>query len=63
VIEENRILSRKEAATRLGLSEKTIDRICATDAGLRKIQISTRRVGISAADVTAYLEKATQAAA
>jgi predicted DNA-binding transcriptional regulator AlpA len=59
--DENRILTRREAARRIGLSERTLDRLCATDAGLRKIQISTRRVGISAADVTAYLERATQA--
>jgi predicted DNA-binding transcriptional regulator AlpA len=61
--DENRILTRREAAHRIGLSERTIDRLCATDSGLRKIRISTGRVGISAADVTKYIERASQAAA
>jgi predicted DNA-binding transcriptional regulator AlpA len=52
---EKQILNRKEAASRIGVSERTLDRLCATNAGLRKIQLSVRRVGITEADVNAYL--------
>jgi hypothetical protein len=44
---ENKILSRKAAALRLGLSERTLDRLCETGSGLHKVHISARRVGIA----------------
>jgi predicted DNA-binding transcriptional regulator AlpA len=54
----NRILSRKAAALRLGLSERTLDRLCETASGLHKVQLSARRIGIAEAEVDAYLEHA-----
>lgn len=53
-----KILSRKDAALRLGVSERTFDRLCETTSGLHKVHISTRRVGIDEAEVVAYLERA-----
>jgi predicted DNA-binding transcriptional regulator AlpA len=57
------ILTRKQTADRLGLSERTIDRLCKTDGALTKVQLSTRRVGFTAESVSAYLERQVVAAA
>jgi predicted DNA-binding transcriptional regulator AlpA len=57
----NRILTRKQAAERLGVSERTLDRLCDTDSGLKKLQLSTRRVGLGERNVEAYVERITQA--
>ena len=57
----NRILTAPEAADLLRISVRTLDRLCATDRGLRKIKISTRRVGFFEHEIAAYL--ATKAAA
>jgi predicted DNA-binding transcriptional regulator AlpA len=55
---QNKILSRRDAAARLGLSERTLDRLCATKSGLRKIQLSTRRVGVAEDEIDAYISRA-----
>ena len=57
------ILTRKQTADRLGLSERTIDRLCKTDGALTKIQLSTRRVGFTAESVSAPQRQVVAAAA
>lgn len=52
-----RILTKKEAAARLRLSDRSLDRLCATDSGIRKIQISPRRVGFLERDINIFIEK------
>jgi excisionase family DNA binding protein len=59
---KNRILTKKEAARRLGVSERTLDRMCSTDGGLRKIQLSPRRVGFGEQNVDSYIEQLLSAA-
>jgi predicted DNA-binding transcriptional regulator AlpA len=53
-----KILSRKDAAGRLGVSERTLDRLCETESGLHKVHISVRRVGITEDEIEAYVERA-----
>jgi hypothetical protein len=55
-----KILTRKETAARLALSERTVDRLCQTDGGLKKIKLSLRRVGISDDSVSDYLLRSTK---
>ena len=62
-MEPNRILTTKEAAQRLRISERTLDRLCATDSGLKKIRLSARRIGLTEANVDAYIEQQTGVAA
>lgn len=62
-MQQNRILTAKEAAERLRVSERTLDRLCATDSGLKKIQLSPRRIGLLEVSVDAYIERQTGAAA
>ena len=54
---DRRILSRREAAERIGVSERTLDRLSETENGPKKIKLSTRRVGFSASVIDAYLER------
>lgn len=63
--QNNRILTKKEAAERLRLSDRSLDRLCESDSGLRKIQLSPRRVGFLEREIDAFIEKcaATPAAA
>ena len=62
-MDHKRILTTKEAAQRLRVSERTLDRLCATDTGLKKIRISERRVGLLESAVDAYVDRQTGAAA
>lgn len=59
---KDRILAPTEAAERLNLSVRTLDRIAATDSGLKKIRLSTRRVGYRESDVAAFIRQAGEAA-
>lgn len=52
----DRILSREQAAERLGVSIKTLDRL----TGLPLVRLSPRRVGIRAADLTRWIEERTK---
>ena len=52
----DRVLNAKETAELLGVSLRTLDRICQTDSGLKKIQLSPGRVGFRQADVLAWIE-------
>lgn len=54
---QTKILTKKEAAERLRVSDRTLDRICATDSGLRKIQLSPRRVGFLEREVESHIER------
>ena len=56
---KDRILSKREAALRLGVSERTLDRIVSRDSGLRKIQLSPRRVGFGERAVDAFIAQLT----
>jgi predicted DNA-binding transcriptional regulator AlpA len=58
----DRILTAQEAADRLRLSTRTLDRIATTESGLRKIQLSLRRVGYRESDVRAFIERGGQVA-
>jgi predicted DNA-binding transcriptional regulator AlpA len=59
----DRILTAVEAAERVGLSVRTLDRVAATPGThLPKIQLSTRRVGYRESDVSAFIERGTRAA-
>ena len=53
----DRILSASEAAHRLHLSVRTPGRIAASNAGLKKIQLSTRRVGYRESDISTFIER------
>jgi excisionase family DNA binding protein len=53
----DKILSPQEAASRLNLSVRTLDRLAHDKRGIRKIQLSTRRVGYRESDVTAMIER------
>jgi predicted DNA-binding transcriptional regulator AlpA len=53
----DRILSPSQAAERLNLSVRTLDRLAATDGGLKKIRLSTRRVGYRESDVSSFIER------
>lgn len=52
---ENRLLSKKEAAYRLGISEKTLDRMRA-DKTIKAVTIGAR-VLISSAEIDAFMSK------
>ena len=52
----DRIMNSKETAERLGLSLRTLDRICQTEDGLKKIQLSPGRVGFRERDVQIWIE-------
>lgn len=52
---ETRILSRREVASRLGVSTLTLDRMTARGESPRRVQISPRRVGYVLQDVEAWL--------
>jgi predicted DNA-binding transcriptional regulator AlpA len=58
----DRILTATEAAERLRLSVRTLDRMAATDGGLKKIQLSTRRIGYRESDVERLIEHGSRAA-
>jgi predicted DNA-binding transcriptional regulator AlpA len=58
------IISRKEVARRLGVSDRTVDRLLETPAtGLRKVQLSVRRVGVAEDELNAFIERVTTQAA
>jgi predicted DNA-binding transcriptional regulator AlpA len=57
IMRNSEILTKKETAERLRISERNLDRLCATDSGLRKIQLSPRRVGFLDRDVAALIER------
>jgi predicted DNA-binding transcriptional regulator AlpA len=56
---KDRILTRRETAQRLGVSERTLDRIVSTNGGLRKVQLSPRRVGFGERAVEALIAQLT----
>jgi predicted DNA-binding transcriptional regulator AlpA len=58
----HRILTKREAAARLRLSDRSLDRLCAANSGLRKIQISPGRVGFLEREIDAFIEKCVSAA-
>jgi len=53
---QNRILTAPEAAKRLGISPRTLDRLSDTDPRLRKIKISSRRIGYSERAISEFIE-------
>jgi excisionase family DNA binding protein len=55
--DDKKILTTKEAAERLRISERTLDRLCEADSGLKKIRLSPRRVGLLEANVDAYVDR------
>ena len=56
---KKRILARRDAAARLGVSERTIDRLTAdAGSGLHKVRISARRVGVAENEVDSFVERA-----
>jgi predicted DNA-binding transcriptional regulator AlpA len=57
------MLSAKEAASRLNLSVRTLDRMAQTDTGLVKINLSTRRVGYRESDVASLIARGSLRAA
>ena len=59
---ETKIISREEAARRIGLSMKTLDRLCVTRA-LTKIRISERRVGFLESEIDRFLAERPSAVA
>jgi predicted DNA-binding transcriptional regulator AlpA len=59
----DRIVSSADAAKRLGLSVRTLDRLAQTDGGLRKIQLSARRVGYRESDISGFIERGGQSTA
>jgi predicted DNA-binding transcriptional regulator AlpA len=58
----NRILTKREAAERLRISERNLDRLCLAGGGPRKIQLSPRRVGILEREIDALIERLASAA-
>jgi predicted DNA-binding transcriptional regulator AlpA len=52
----DRILTKKEAAARLRLSDRSLDRLCESNSALRKMRLSPRRVGFLARDIDAFIE-------
>lgn len=54
---EDRILTRREAAELLRISERTLDRLAATECGLRRIRLSPRRIGFRASEISAYAQR------
>ena len=52
----DRVLNSKEAAQLLGVSLRTLDRLCQTDGGLKKIRLSPGRVGFRQRDLLAWIE-------
>jgi predicted DNA-binding transcriptional regulator AlpA len=61
-MEQQKILTKQEAASQLRVSTRTLDRLIATDAGLKRVQISLRRVGVLASSVDAYIARCAEAA-
>jgi predicted DNA-binding transcriptional regulator AlpA len=55
--EQDKILTASEAAERLKLSTRTLDRIATEDRGLTKIQLSPRRIGYRQSDVTRFIAR------
>lgn len=49
-------LSRKEVAARFGVSDQTIDRLCA-GGHLERVRVGPRRVGITAESVRAFINR------
>jgi predicted DNA-binding transcriptional regulator AlpA len=60
--QQYRILTKAETAIKLRVSERTLDRLVATDSGLRKIQLSPRRIGFLEREVDALIERLAYAA-
>jgi predicted DNA-binding transcriptional regulator AlpA len=57
------ILTRKQTAERLNVSERTVDRLCATDSGLKKLRLSARRVGFADSNIEEYIRRIATSAA
>jgi predicted DNA-binding transcriptional regulator AlpA len=57
---KDRVLTLREAADRLRVSTRTLDRLAGTDGGLRRIQLSPRRVGYRESDIAAFIERGGQ---
>jgi predicted DNA-binding transcriptional regulator AlpA len=55
--QQYRILTKAETAIKLRVSERTLDRLVQTDGGLRKMQLSPRRVGFLEREVDALIER------
>jgi predicted DNA-binding transcriptional regulator AlpA len=53
-----RILSKKEAAARLGISERTLDRV--RELEMARVQLSARRVGYREDGINSYIERGGQ---
>jgi predicted DNA-binding transcriptional regulator AlpA len=60
--QSSKILTRQEAAAKLRISERTLDRLISTDSGLKKVQLSVRRVGVTERSVEDYLASCVEAA-
>jgi predicted DNA-binding transcriptional regulator AlpA len=52
-----KVLTKKEAAARVRVSDRTLDRLSATDGGPRKIRLSPRRVGYLEREIDEYLSR------
>jgi len=52
---EEYIYTKKEAAAVLGISLPTLDRLL-RDGKIRKVKVSTKRVGITSGDLQAYID-------
>lgn len=50
-----RVLSLDQAADRLGLTRRTLERAFANGTGPARVQLSVRRVGILESDLEAWL--------
>jgi predicted DNA-binding transcriptional regulator AlpA len=61
-MQQSIILTRQEAAARLRVSTRTLDRLIETDAGLKRVQLSLRRVGVLASSVEDYIARCAEAA-
>jgi predicted DNA-binding transcriptional regulator AlpA len=56
---KRRIVARRDAAARLNVSERTIDRLTAdASTGLHKVRISARRVGIAEDEIDNFVGRA-----
>ena len=54
---QDRILRPAEAAERLSISVRTLGRLAATQGGIRKIQLSARRIGFRESDLSSFIER------
>jgi hypothetical protein len=52
-----RVFNKRQVAGKLGVNERTVDRLIAGDYGLPTVQISPGRVGILESDLFAWLVK------